>query len=271
MTRLIAIANQKGGVGKTTTTINLAAALARGLGSRKKRRVHVVDVDPQSNTTAAFLGVQSALGPATHPCIYEALTQEIDSSNALCQVELPANDKAGYKSGVVHLLPAHIRLAKAEIELQSMLQREYRLANALRPLTDQYDYVLIDCPPSLGLLTINAFITAQELLVPIEPGYFPLIGLGLLLDTVKSINRINGLSLMGVVLTMQNRTLESRETLESLQRQFGDKVLGEIPDRIAIRNAHASQQDIFGYASNNELDVAQAYARLAQEVERRGK
>lgn len=270
MTRILALANQKGGVGKTTTTINLSAALARGVAGNGRRRVLVVDIDPQSNTTAALLGPQAALGPIEQKCIYEALVEEAPTAHAIRVVELEANDRAGYDGGTLHLLPAHIRLAKAEIELQGMLQREYRLANAVSQIAGDYDYVIIDCPPSLALLTINALIAAEELLVPIEPGYFPLIGLGLLMDTVKSISRINGLQLLGVVPTMQSRTVESRETMDALEKQFGGKVLPEIPHRVAIRNAHANQVDIFAYAPNDELDVAIAYGELAREVEARG-
>lgn len=270
MTRIIAIANQKGGVGKTTTAINLSAALARGVTGNGPKRVLVVDVDPQSNTTAAFLGPQAALGPVEANTIYETLVQEAPTVNAIKRVELLPNEKADFPGGSLDLLMSHIRLAKAEIEMQGMLQREYRLANAVRQVADNYDYVIIDCPPSLALLTINALIAAQELLVPIEPGYFPLIGLGLLMETVRSITRINGLRLMGIVPTMQSRTVESRETLESLAVQFGDKMLPEVPHRIAIRNAHANQVDIFGYAGASDLDVAVAYAALAQEIERRG-
>jgi chromosome partitioning protein len=268
MTRIIAIANQKGGVGKTTTAINLSAALARGAGG-KRERVLVVDVDPQSNTTAAFLGPQAALGPVKTASIYEVLAHEAPTSEAIQRVELVANEKAGFAGGTLDLLPSHIRLAKAEIELQSMLRREYRLADALDQVAGNYDFILIDCPPSLALLTINALIAAAELLVPIEPGYFPLIGLGLLMDTVNSIAKINGLKLLGVIPTMQSRTVESRETVDALTRQFGSKILAEIPNRVAIRNAHANQVDIFSYAPDANLDVAAAYAQLAREVQQR--
>ena len=270
MTRIIAIANQKGGVGKTTTAINLSAAMARGVTGGKPQRVLVVDVDPQSNTTAAFLGPQAALGPIDKHTVYEALVHEAPTKEAIRRVELAPNDKADYLGGSLDLLMSHIRLAKAEVEMQGMLQREYRLANAIRQVADDYDYIFIDCPPSLALLTINALISAQELLVPIEPGYFPLIGLGLLMETVRSITRINGLRLTGVIPTMQSRTVESRETIESLTTQFGDKILPEIPHRIAIRNAHANQVDIFGYVGSSDMDVAIAYAELAKEIHNRG-
>lgn len=270
LARIIALANQKGGVGKTTTAINLSAALARGVTGNGPRRVLVVDIDPQSNTTAALLGPQAALGPIEKKCIYEALVDEVPTTHAVREVVLEANEKAGYDGGILHLMPAHIRLAKAEVELQGMLQREYRLDNALRQISGDYDYIIIDCPPSLALLTINALIAADELLVPIEPGYFPLIGLGLLMDTVNSIARINGLKVLGVVPTMQSRTVESRETIDALNRQFSGRVFPDIPHRVAIRNAHANQVDIFAYASNSELDVAIAYQELAREVEARG-
>jgi chromosome partitioning protein len=125
----------------------------------------------------------------------------------------------------------------------------------------------LTAPPSLGLLTLNGLMAANQVLIPVEPGYFPLIGLGLLQDTITSVARINHLAVLGVVPTMMSRTVETRETMEALQQVFGDKILPAIPNRVAIRNAHAAQTDIFGYEAG---EAAEAFAALAREVVARG-
>lgn len=263
-TRKIALANQKGGTAKTTTAVNLAAGLAR-LG----KRVLLVDIDPQANATAVFLTAKFTLGPADDVMtIYEMIKQEASISETIQQVELQGNENDGYPAATLALLPSHIRLASAELELSGVLRREDRLADALREAEDEYDVIVIDCPPSLGLLTLNGLMAASEVLVPVEPGYFPLIGLGLLQKTINDVARINGLRLLGVVPTIQDRTIESRETLEALVTMFGENVLPAIPRRVAIRDAHAQQTDIFGYPGAGA--PARSYMALAKEVEKRG-
>jgi len=266
---ILAISNQKGGVGKSTVAVNLAGALARGLGSSSEQntpRVLLVDADPQANATAVFLTAQFTLGPLDNiTTAYEVIVQGEPASNAIQTIELSANGK--YPAATFHLLPSHIRLARAELDLIGVLRREDRLADALKPIKDDYDYIIIDCPPSLGLLTLNGLMAANRVLIPVEPGYFPLIGLGLLQDTISSVARINQVSILGVIPTMVSRTIETRETKEALQQVFGDKIFPAIPNRVAIRNAHAAQTDIFGYEVS---ESSEAFATLAREVIKRG-
>lgn len=268
--RTIALSNQKGGVGKTTVAVNLACALARGLGHRRNGsrppRVLLVDADPQANASAVFLTAEFTLGPAENVnTTYEVIVHDAPVRSAIRPVELAANGP--YPAARLDLLPAHIRLARAEIELIGLLRREDRLASALKTVQENYDYAIIDCPPSLGLLTLNGLMAAERVIIPVEPGYFPLIGLGLLRDTINDVARINQVSVLGIVPTMINRTVEARETTEALTHMFGDKILPPIPDRVAIRNAHAAQTDIFGFETG---DSAEAFAQLTREVVARG-
>jgi chromosome partitioning protein len=271
--RIIALSNQKGGVGKSTVAVNLAGALARGIGNSPKNgsgqrpRVLLVDADPQSNATAVFLSAKFTLGPLEDSIIttYEVVVHEAAIRRGIQTVELPAN--SAYPAATLDLLPAHIRLARAELELISVFRREDRLASAVKTLEGDYDYVIIDCPPSLGILTLNGLIAANQVLIPVEPGYFPLIGLGLLYDTITDVSKINDLGILGVIPTMVSRTIETRETVEALQQMFGDNILPPIPNRVAVRNAHAAQTDIFGYETG---DAAEAFAALAREVVNRG-
>lgn len=270
MTRTIAIALQKGGTGKTTCAINIAAGLARGIGQPNGRapRVLLVDADPQANATSVFLTPQFTFGPADDAVtMYEVLVYQADPRDAIRRVELPANPRGGYPGGTLDLLPAHIRLARAELDLLGVLRREDRLAAALRRLPDAYDVVVIDCPPSLGLLTLNALMAANEVLIPVEPGYFPLIGIGLLQQTIGDVAQINQLRIGGIIPTMIGRTVEARETLEVLQQMFGDQVLPAIPERVAIRNAHTAQMDIFSFATDAAShDAAAAFATLVEAI-----
>jgi chromosome partitioning protein len=256
---VIAISNQKGGVGKSTIAVNLCGALARGLGQTHatQTRILLVDADPQANATAVFLTAQFTLGPLENTATtYEVIVHDAPVRSAIQTLEL--RDNGAYPAGTFDLLPSHIRLARAELELIGVLRREDRLADALKELRAAYD---------LGLLTLNGLMAANQVLIPVEPGYFPLIGLGLLQDTITSVARINHLAVLGVVPTMMSRTVETRETMEALQQVFGDKILPAIPNRVAIRNAHAAQTDIFGYEAG---EAAEAFAALAREVVARG-
>lgn len=265
---------QKGGTGKTTCSINLAAGLARGVAPDVvgPQRVLLVDVDPQANATAVFLSPQFTLGPSDDmQTTYEVLVNQLPAREAIRTIDLPENSRAGFAPATLDLLPSHIRLARAELDLLGVIRREDRLAAALRKVAADYDTIIIDCPPSLGILTLNALIASREVIIPVEPGYFPLIGIGLLQRTIDDVAQINDLELTGVVPTLQDRTVESRETQEGLERMFGDLVLPAIPSRVAIRNAHAAQMDIFAYATDQgSKDSAEAFVDLVREVARRG-
>ena len=258
---------QKGGTGKTTCSVNLAAGLARGVGGLPQR-VLLIDMDPQANTTSVFLSPKFALGPTdSEVTTYEVLVNQANPKEAIKEIKLGANKRAGYKAATLYLLPSHIRLARAEMDLLGVLRREDRLAATIRSLGDTYDTIIIDCPPSLGILTLNALMAAHDVLIPVEPGYFPLIGISLLQQTINDVAQINELHLAGIIPTMQDRTVESRETLEGLEQMFGNRVLPSIPSRVAIRNAHAAQTDIFGYATDAaSRDAADAFAALVKEV-----
>ena len=266
---VIAISNQKGGVGKSTVAVNLTGALARGLGGSSSNtlpKILLVDADPQANATAVFLTAQFTLGPIENTATtYEVLVEDAPAGSALKTIELSAN--GDYPAATFDLLPSHIRLSRAELDLIGVLRREDRLADALKTIKNNYDFIIIDCPPSLGLLTLNGLMAANKVLIPVEPGYFPLIGLGLLQDTIASVAKINQLAVLGVIPTMVSRTIETRETIEALEQVFGDRILPTIPNRVAIRNAHAGQTDIFGYETG---EAAESFAVLAREVIARG-
>ena len=270
MTRIISIAMSKGGTGKTTCAINIASGLARGIGNtgQKPPRVLLVDADPQANSTAVFLSPSFALGPSENEItVYEILVHQSPIENGVYSIDLPANTRHNLPAANLHLLPSHMRLARAELELLGVLRREDRMAAALRKVAANYDYIIIDCPPSLGILTLNALMASNEVIIPVEPGYFPLIGIGLVQQTIRDVSQINDLHLLGVIPTMQERTLESRETLSSLQQMFQNQVFPVIPDRVVVRNAHAAQADLFSYATDASGDDAvQAFIEVVKAV-----
>lgn len=261
MTRIIANANQKGGVGKTTLAINLSSGLIR---ANRNLRVLLVDADPQANATAVFLGIPFAAGPRSDiNTMYEVLVEQVPARTAIQPIQLEGGQ------GTLHILPSHLDLASAELELVNVFERERRLRRALGPIQSDYDYIIIDCPPSLGLLTLNALMAASEVLIPVDPGMFPLIGLNLLHRTIEMVRQSNpDLHVLGVVPTLQDRTALARDTVEQLGQTFGDKLLPAIPRRVAIGEAHAAGQDIFIYDA--ESDGAAAFASLLKEVIARG-
>jgi len=246
--RVIAVANQKGGVGKTTTVINLGASLAAA-----EKRVLLVDFDPQTNCTSG-LGMR---GEASRPSMYDVVTGRATAADALLKTPLP----------FLHLLPGSISLAGAEVELVGEERREFVLRRALEPVREDYDYVLVDCPPSLGLLTLNALVAADEVLIPIQGEYFALEGVSELLRTLERVREgLNpDLAIRGVLLTMvDERTNLGRQVSDEIERFFGRKVYrNRIPRNVRLAEAPSFGKPILLYdiASRG----AQSYLQVAQE------
>lgn len=266
MTRIIAIANQKGGVGKTTCAINIAYGWARMRGAGK---VLLIDADPQANATSVALGIPFANGPrrAGVGVLYEVLLERLSAREVIQSVAIEANGQ--YPASALDILPAHLQLAEAEAQLMGEFHREYKLKSALADIRDQYEAIIIDCPPSLGVLTMNALLAANEVIIPVEPGIFPLVGIQYLHSTIGKIQRVNeDLHITGVLPTMVDRTVLARETREQLEKNFGDVILPDIPRRVVVGEANAAGLDIFGHDPHGEM--AQAFAAVVQEVIARG-
>ncbi len=216
MGKIISIANQKGGVGKTTTAINLAASLAV-----LEKKVLVIDADPQANTTS---GLNFSPNNDEKRTLYEVMIGTIPAEDALIQTEM-AN---------LHMIPSHINLVGAEVELYESENRESILRNALEPIRDNYDYIIIDCSPSLGVTTINCLVASDSVIIPVQPEFFALEGLGKLLQTIRLVqNGVNpGLGIEGFVVTMfDGRTKVHTQVVGELREHFKDLVFKTIIQR----------------------------------------
>ncbi len=247
MGRIISVANQKGGVGKTTTAVNLAASL-----SFKGEKVLLIDMDPQANTTS-FVGIQDPVKTT-----YDILEGLQDIKDVVLKTEIPG----------LYLSPADVNLAGAEIEIVEFEEREFLLSKSVKNIRNEYDYVIIDCPPSLGLLTINALVASDTVIIPIQAEYFALEGLGKLLGTIHRIQQsINEkLEIEGVLITMYDKRLNlSQQVLAEIKRFFPDKVYNTIiPRNVKVAEAPSFGKPVLMY--NSESAGAKGYLYLAEEV-----
>ncbi len=249
MGKIIAIANQKGGVGKTTTTVNLAASLGV-----LEKKVLLIDADPQANASSGLgIDVDSvAIGS------YQVLEHSNTPQEAVMKCSAPNVD----------IIPAHIDLVAIEIELVDKENREYMLKEALASIKDQYDYILIDCAPSLGLLTLNALTAADSVVIPIQCEYFALEGLGKLLNTIKSVQKLHNpdLDIEGLLLTMYDSRLRlSNQVVEEVQKHFNDMVFKTIIQRnVKLSEAPSFGESIINFDATSK--GANNYLSLAEEI-----
>ena len=241
---VIALANQKGGVGKTTTSVNLGACLADA-----GKKVLLIDLDPQGNATS---------GLDIDESVYDVLINDVDLKNVI----LPSSHQG------LDIVPTTIALSGAEVELTNLMARETRLKDAFGDVKDEYDYILIDCPPSLGLLTINAFTACDSILIPVQSEYYALEGLSQLLNTIKLVRKHfnSALKIEGVLLTMYDkRTNLGQQVNAEVKKYFGDQVYETIiPRNVRLSEAPSHGQAIVDY--DKRSTGAKVYQQLAKEV-----
>jgi chromosome partitioning protein len=245
--KIISIANQKGGVGKTTTTVNLSAAVAK-----RGNKVLMIDTDPQGNATSGI-----GLDKENEYSVYDVLVNEVEIEKTLKQTQIKN----------LNICPSNINLAGAEVELVSMMSREKRLKEQLDRIKDQFDYIFIDCPPSLGLITLNAFTASDSVLIPVQCEYFALEGLGQLMNTFNLVKKhLNKeLSIEGAVLTMYDiRTNLANQVVKEVKKYFDNKVYKTvIPRNVKLSEAPSYGMPIITYDPRSK--GAKAYDKLAKE------